>query len=87
MFSTPENRENSEGLTAIELSRKLNIKIDVVKKKLRILNEKGLIRCIGVNPKFWLFDNYNFLRIDEEDPIYLLLCSFDDVDFDRFFNY
>ena len=26
-------------------------------------------------------------RIDEDDEIYRLLCSFDDVDFDRYFSY
>jgi len=87
MFSTPQSREYSEGLTAIEISRKHNIKLADVKKKLKILQDKQLVRCIGVNPKFWQFDNYNFLRIDEDDPIYRLLVCFDDVDFDSFFDF
>jgi len=87
MFSTPQKTKNSEGVTAIELSRKYKIDIAIVKKKLRILQEKGLIRSIGINPKYWQFDHYNFQRINEDDPVYLLLCCFDDVDFDQFFNY
>ncbi len=87
MFNTPEKRTYTEGLTSIELSRKLNIKIDIVKKKLKILLDKGLVRCIGMNPKFWMFDEYNFQKIDEEDPVYCLLCQFDDVDFDEYFRY
>ena len=87
MFSTPQKTKNAEGVTAIELSRKYKIDIAIVKKKLRILQEKGLIRSIGINPKYWQFDHYNFQRINEDDPVYLLLCCFDDVDFDQFFNY
>ena len=41
----------------------------------------------GINPKYWKFDNYNFQRMDEDDDVYRLLCNFDDVDFDRFFQY
>ncbi|EKE04601.1 MAG: hypothetical protein ACD_20C00042G0010 [uncultured bacterium] len=87
MFSNPQRRERPEGTTTIELSRKLNIKMDIVRKKLKILQDRGLIRSIGINPKYWEFNDYNFQRMDEEDPIYLLLCCFDDVDFDQFFNY
>jgi len=87
MFSNPQNRLYDEGLTAVELSRKVNIKIDIVKKKLNILKDKGIIRCTGISPKFWKFDDFSFQRMSEEDPIYLLLCSFDDVDFQKFFEY
>jgi len=87
MFSNPERRENPEGMTAVELSRKLNIKIDIIKKKLKILSDKGLIRSIGISPKYWEFNDYNFQRMDECDPIYALLCCFDDVDFSQFFEY
>ena len=87
MFSTPQNRTYEEGLTAVELSGKFNIKIEIVKKKLRILQEKGIVRSSGMSPKFWLFDDYNFQRINEEDPVYSLLCNFDDVDFCQYFEY
>ncbi len=87
MFSNPQNRLYDQGLTAVELARKSNIKIEIVKKKLTILKEKGIIRSSGISPKFWLFDDYNFQRMPEDDPIYMLLCSFDDVDFQKFFEY
>ena len=60
MFSNPQRRECPEGITAVELSRKLSLKIEIVKKKLRILQEKGLIRSIGISPKYWEFNDYNF---------------------------
>jgi len=87
MFSTPQSRENSTGLTAIEISRKHKLSMDIVKKKLAILQEKGIVHAIGNNPKYWKFNDYNFLRMDESDPVYLTLCCFDDVDFDQFFDY
>ena len=87
MFSTPQSRENSDGVTAVELSRKLGYNMDIVKKKLKILYDKGIIRCIGINPKLWKFDDYNFQRMDETDPIFILLCTFDDVDFSKFFYF
>lgn len=85
MFSTPQNRSHSEGLTSVEIARKLKINSDVVKKKLKILYDKRIIRCMGVNPKFWLFDEYAFQRMDISDPVYLLLCNFDDIDFDDYY--
>lgn len=87
MFSNPQNRVNAEGLTAVELAKRVDLKLETVKKKLRILQEKGIVRSIGISPKFWIFDDYNFQRISEDDPVYMLLCNFDDVDFCRFFEY
>lgn len=87
MFLTPEKYSNTEGITAVELSKRVALPVDVVKKKLAILKDKNLVRVKGNNPKFWLFDEYNFQRMDEDDEVYLLLCCFDDVDFDRYFAY
>ena len=87
MFLTPEKYSNAEGITAVELSKRVELPVDVVKKKLAILKDKNLVRVKGNNPKFWLFDEYNFQRMDEDDEVYLLLCCFDDVDFDRNFAY
>ena len=77
MFLTPEKCMQKDGITAVEL----------VRKKLRFLQEAGIIRSKGINPKLWKFDNYMFQRMDEDDPVYRLLVSFDDVDFDRYFQY
>ncbi|NLF83874.1 MAG: hypothetical protein GX568_07835 [Candidatus Gastranaerophilales bacterium] len=87
LFSNPQNRDYADGLTAVELSRKYNIKIDQVKKRLKILQEKGIVRSIGASPKFWIFDEYNFQKIDQDDPIHYLLCNTEDIDFDKFFEY
>src|SRR5574344_66465 len=87
MFLTPEKCSSKNGISAVELSKSLKISIEIVKKKLRILQEKQIVRSIGINPKYWKFDEYNFQRLDEEDPIYVLFCSFDDVDFSRYFEY
>ncbi|MBO6272443.1 hypothetical protein J6O48_06655 [bacterium] len=87
MFLTPEKYDSEFGITAVELSKLVELPVDTVKKKLSILKEKNIVRVKGNNPKFWLFDEYNFQRMDEDDETFLLLCSFDDVDFDRYFSY
>ena len=87
MFMTPEKCSSDKGITAVELAKLVNLPIETVKKKLVILKESGIVNVKGINPKYWKFDNYNFQRMDEDDVVYRLLCNFDDVDFDRFFQY
>ena len=87
MFLTPEKCSHEDGITAVELSRQLNLSLDITKKKLKILFEKGIVQVKGINPKCWKFNEYNFQRMDEDDEVYKLLCSFDDVDFDKYFSY
>lgn len=87
MFLTPEKYSNDDGITAVELSKHLNIPLETTKKKLKILHEKGIVQVKGINPKFWKFNEYNFQRMNEDDEVYCLLCSFDDVDFDKYFSY
>ncbi len=87
MFMTPEKCSSDKGITAVELAKFVNIPVEIVKKKLAILKDKGIVRVIGMNPKYWKFDEYSFQRMDEDDEVYLLLCSFDDVDFDKYFSY
>ena len=87
MFCTPEKCSNEQGITAIELARKLNLPTETVKKKLKILFEKKIIRVTGINPKYWKFDDFQFQKMDEEDEVYKLLCDFADVDFDKYFEY
>ena len=83
MFLTPEKCSSDDGITAVELAKLVNLPVDVVKKKLNILKEKDIVRVKGINPKYWKFNEYNFQRMDEDDEIFMLLCSFDDVDFDK----
>lgn len=87
MFLTPEKYSSADGITAVELAKLVGFSVETVKKKLTILKESEVVRVKGINPKYWLFDEYNFQRMDEDDEIFRLLCSFDDVDFDRFFQY
>lgn len=87
MFLTPEKYSNDDGITAVELSRQLKLPLETVKKKLKILFEKGIVQVKGINPKYWKFNEYNFQRMDEDDEVYCLLCSFDNVDFDKYFSY
>ena len=60
MFLTPEKYSNSLGITAVELAKLVNLPLDEVKKKLQILKEKNIVRVRGINPKYWLFDEYSF---------------------------
>lgn len=87
MFLTPEKYSSSEGITAVELAKLVEIPVSIVKKKLSILKEREIVTVKGINPKYWLFNEYNFQRMDEDDEVFKLLCSFDDVDFDRYFQY
>ena len=87
MFLTQEKYAGDNGITAVELSKLVKLPLDTVKKKLAILKDKNIVRVKGNNPKFWLFDEYNFQRMDEDDEVFLLLSCFDDVDFDKYFTY
>lgn len=87
MFLTQEKCSSAYGITAVELAKLVEIPVETVKKKLTILKDKSIVRVKGMNPKYWLFDEYNFQRMDEDDEVFRLLCSFDDVDFDRYFQY
>lgn len=87
MFMTPEKGAIDNWVTAVELAKMVELPVDVVKKKLNILKDKDIVRVKGINPKYWKFDDYNFQRMDEDDEVYKLLCCFDDVDFDKYFQY
>ena len=87
MFMTPEKGAVDNWITAVELAKMVELPPETVKKKLNILKDAGIVSVRGINPKYWKFDNYSFQRMDENDDIFVLLCSFDDVDFDRYFQY
>ena len=87
MFLTPEKYGSADGITAVELAKLVNLPVETVKKKLQILKDKSIVRVKGINPKYWLFDEYNFQRLDDNDEIFYLLCNFEDVDFSRYFEY
>ena len=87
MFLTPEKYSNDDGITAVELAKMVDLPLEMVKKKLIQLKDAGIVQVKGINPKYWKFDNYKFQRMDEDDDIFKLLCCFDDVDFDKYFQY
>ena len=87
MFLTPDKYSNDDGITAVELAKLVELPLEIVKKKLQILKDKNIVRVKGINPKYWLFDEYNFQRLDDDDEIFHLLCNFEDVDFDKFFTW
>ena len=87
MFITPEKCSSTDGITAVELAKLVDIPVEIVKKKLNILKDAEIVQVKGINPKYWKFNEYNFQRMDEGDDLFKLLCSFDDVDFDRYFKY
>ena len=87
MFLTPEKCMSKEGITAVELAKLVELPVETVKKKLNILKDKDIVTVKGINPKFWKFNDFNFQRLDEDDDVFRLLCSFDDVDFDKYFSY
>ena len=67
MFYSPDKYDTQDGLTSIELAKRLSLNVDVVKKKLKILCDKGIVSVKGINPKIWKFDDYNFQRMDTDD--------------------
>ena len=87
MFLTPDKYSNEDGITAVELAKLVNLPLEIVKKKLQILKDKEIVRVKGIKPKYWLFDEYNFQRLDDDDEIFHLLCNFDDVDVDKYFSF
>lgn len=87
MFCTPQKCKSCDGISTIELSKRLGLKPEIVKKKLKILFDAGVVRSIGINPKLWKFDDYSFQRMDVEDPYFRLLSDFENVDFDKYFQY
>ena len=87
MFMTPEKGATDNWITAVELAKMVELPVEIVKKKLSVLKDAGIVSVKGINPKYWKFDNYNFQRMPDDDEIFMLLCSFDDVDFDKYFQY
>ena len=87
MFMTPEKGATDNWITVVELAKMVELPVEIVKKKLSVLKDAGIVSVKGINPKYWKFDNYNFQRMPDDDEIFMLLCSFDDVDFDKYFQY
>jgi predicted transcriptional regulator len=51
--------------SAAELARLLDLRLEWVKKKLRILKHEGLIHAVTISPKRYRFDRYQFEHLVE----------------------
>ena len=61
--------------TAADLARKLNYRLEAVKKKLRVLKEAELIQPTSMTPKRYRFNLWAFKTLDEDHPMHELLVS------------
>jgi DNA-binding transcriptional MocR family regulator len=61
--------------SSADLSRTLNIKLETVKKKLRVLKDQGLIHPVSVSPKRYRFDTWALRELDEAHPFFTLFCE------------
>src|SRR5688500_2054710 len=59
--------------TAAELARKLNYRLEYVKKRLKPLKEADLIQAISHQPKRYRFNNQALRSLNEDDSLYALL--------------
>ncbi len=70
-----EHIERDELPTAAELARKHKLRLEKVKKKLRLLKEVRLIEAVTINPKRYRFDWYALHALDEDHLLYPLFCD------------
>ena len=78
MYSTDRLSQDDGGVeddlpTAADLARKLNYRLEVVKKKLRLLKEAELIQAVSHTPKRYRFNAWALKSMDEDHPYYHLL--------------
>ncbi len=63
--------------SATELARQLDVKLEKLKKKLRLLRQENLIRSVSVSPKRYRFDRYALREMPPDHPLYALLFGED----------
>jgi transcription initiation factor IIE alpha subunit len=61
--------------TAADMARKLNYRLETVKKKLRILKEQGLIQSVSVTPRRYRFNYWALKSLDPAHLLYALFCE------------
>ncbi len=59
-------------LSAPELAKRLSMKLDKLKRKLKSLKQDNLIRPISLSPKRYRFDRYTLERLPEEHFLFNL---------------
>lgn len=85
MYNNPEKWQDPEGPTAPEIAKRLNLKTDIIKKKLKILLDAEIVRVMGMRPKRWQFDEYKFESMHHDEPLFQLISRYDDDDFHKFY--
>ncbi len=50
-------------LTSADLARLLKLDRDYIKKNLKFLKDLGLIRSMGLNPKYYRFDQFQYKQL------------------------
>jgi hypothetical protein len=58
--------------TSAELARKMKYRLEMVKKKLRILKENGLIHSISLSPKRYRFDHWALKKLEPDSTLFAL---------------
>jgi transcription initiation factor IIE alpha subunit len=61
--------------TSAELARKLNYRLETVKKKLRILKTNGLIHAVSISPKRYRFNRWALHELEPDSTLFKLFCE------------
>lgn len=61
--------------TSAELARKLNYRLETVKKKLRILKAYGLVKAVSISPKRYRFDSWALHELEPDSVLFRLFCE------------
>lgn len=61
--------------TAADLARKLNYRLETVKKKLRILKTQELVKIVSMTPKRYRFNYWALKHLDSDSLFYELFCE------------
>jgi hypothetical protein len=58
--------------TSASLARALDLRLENVKKKLRILKENEIIQVVGITPKRYRFNPWILKTMDDDHPFHFL---------------
>ena len=61
--------------SANDKARKLGLKLDTIKKKLRVLKAAELVQAVSYSPKRYRFNRYILRDMTEESEFYALFCE------------
>jgi hypothetical protein len=61
--------------TAADLARKHGFRLEAVKKKLKHLKSEQLIQPIGMTPKRYRFNHWEFALLQDDHPLYPIFCE------------